>query len=72
MYGPTVYDSAHLGYARTNLTFDIIRRILSNYFHYDVNLYINITDIDDKILQKSNEKKWEFSEFDRYWEKQIF
>lgn len=57
MYGPTVYDSAHLGYARTNLTFDIIRRILSNYFHYDVNLYINITDIDDKILQKSNEKK---------------
>lgn len=30
--GPTVYDSAHLGHARTFLTFDIIRRILTDYF----------------------------------------
>ena len=57
MCGPTVYDSAHLGHARTYLTFDIIRRILSNYFHYDVNLCMNITDIDDKIIQRSSEKK---------------
>jgi cysteinyl-tRNA synthetase len=57
MCGPTVYDSAHLGHARTYLTFDIIRRILCNYFHYDVNLCMNITDIDDKIIQRSNEQK---------------
>ena len=57
MCGPTVYDSAHLGHARTYLTFDIIRRILSNYFHYDVNLCMNITDIGDKIIQRSNEQK---------------
>ena len=72
MCGPTVYDSAHLGHARTYLTFDIIRRILSNYFHYDVNLYINITNIDDKIIQRSNEKKKNFSEFARYWEDSFF
>ena len=72
MCGPTVYDSAHLGHARTYLTFDIIRRILSNYFHYDVNLCMNITDIDDKIIQKSNEQKRDFSEFARYWENKFF
>jgi cysteinyl-tRNA synthetase len=72
MCGPTVYDSAHLGHARTYLTFDIIRRILSNYFHYDVNLCMNITDIDDKIIQRSNEQKKNFSEFARYWEDSFF
>ena len=72
MCGPTVYDSAHLGHARTYLTFDIIRRILNNYFHYDVNLCMNITDIDDKIIQKSNEQKRNFSEFAKYWENKFF
>ena len=72
MCGPTVYDSAHLGHARTYLTFDIIRRILSSYFHYDVNLCMNITDIDDKIIQRSNEQKKNFSEFARYWEDSFF
>ena len=72
MCGPTVYDSAHLGHARTYLTFDIIRRILSNYFHYDVNLCMNITDIDDKIIQKSKEQKKDFSEFAKYWEDKFF
>ena len=72
MCGPTVYDSAHLGHARTYLTFDIIRRILINYFHYDVNLFMNITDIDDKIIQKSNEQKRDFSEFAKYWENKFF
>ena len=72
MCGPTVYDSAHLGHARTYLTFDIIRRILSNYFHYDVNLCMNITDIDDKIIQRSNEQKKNFSEFARFWEDSFF
>lgn len=72
MCGPTVYDAAHLGHARTYLTFDIIRRILSSYFHYDVNLCMNITDIDDKIIQRSNEQKKNFSEFARFWEDNFF
>ena len=72
MCGPTVYDAAHLGHARTYLTFDIIRRILTNYFHYDVNLCMNITDIDDKIIQRSNEQKKNFAEFAKYWEDSFF
>ena len=34
---------------RNYLTQDIIRRILQNYFGYDVNFVMNITDIDDKV-----------------------
>lgn len=52
MCGPTVYDSAHLGHARTYLSFDILRRILTNYFQYDVLLVMNITDVDDKIIKR--------------------
>ena len=72
MCGPTVYDAAHLGHARTYLTFDIIRRILTSYFHYDVNLCMNITDIDDKIIKKSNEEKKNFAEFAKFWEDNFF
>ncbi|KAJ3297521.1 hypothetical protein HDU79_003028 [Rhizoclosmatium sp. JEL0117] len=48
--GPTVYDKSHLGHARNYITFDIIRRIMEDYFNYDVNYVMNITDIDDKII----------------------
>ncbi|CRG99705.1 cysteine--tRNA ligase, putative [Plasmodium relictum] len=66
--GPTVYDAAHLGHARTYVSFDIIRRILTNYFKYDVFLVINITDIDDKIIKRSEEEKIDFNELARKWE----
>jgi cysteinyl-tRNA synthetase len=52
--GPTVYDSAHLGHARAALTFDIIRRFLKH-LKYEVNYVRNITDIDDKIIDRANE-----------------
>ncbi|KAJ3016415.1 UNVERIFIED_CONTAM: hypothetical protein HDU68_012226 [Siphonaria sp. JEL0065] len=48
--GPTVYDKSHLGHARNYITFDIIRRIMEDYFSYDINFVMNITDIDDKII----------------------
>eukprot|EP00192_Tetraselmis_astigmatica_P007572 CAMPEP_0117672910 /NCGR_PEP_ID=MMETSP0804-20121206/14178_1 /TAXON_ID=1074897 /ORGANISM="Tetraselmis astigmatica, Strain CCMP880" /LENGTH=765 /DNA_ID=CAMNT_0005481587 /DNA_START=120 /DNA_END=2418 /DNA_ORIENTATION=- len=37
--GPTVYDSAHMGHARNYLTFDIVRRVLEDYFGYNI-LYV--------------------------------
>ena len=46
--GPTVYDKSHMGHARSYVSFDIIRKILKNYFGYNVFYQINITDIDDK------------------------
>ncbi|KAG8917169.1 hypothetical protein FRC01_002626 [Tulasnella sp. 417] len=48
--GPTVYDAAHLGHARNYMSQDIVRRILVDYFGYDVHFVMNITDIDDKII----------------------
>ena len=53
--GPTVYDDAHLGHARTYVCTDIIRRILVDYFGYDVNFAMGLTDIDDKIINKAKE-----------------
>lgn len=56
MCGPTVYAPSHMGHARTYLGFDIIRRIMTSYFGYDVTLVMNITDIDDKIIERANEQ----------------
>ena len=54
MCGPTVYDNSHIGHARNYICNDIIRRILE-YFGYKIKLVMNITDVDDKIINKSNE-----------------
>lgn len=41
--GPTVYDAAHMGHARSYISFDILRRVLANYFGYDIFFVMNIT-----------------------------
>ncbi|KAF6212400.1 hypothetical protein GE061_012922 [Apolygus lucorum] len=53
--GPTVYDTSHMGHARSYISFDILRRVLSEYFGYDVFYVMNITDIDDKIIKKARQ-----------------
>ncbi|XP_074598865.1 cysteine--tRNA ligase, cytoplasmic [Brevipalpus obovatus] len=53
--GPTVYDSSHLGHARSYISFDIIRRILQDVFGYQVEYVMNITDIDDKIIKRARQ-----------------
>ncbi|KAL9060949.1 MAG: hypothetical protein Q9162_000393 [Coniocarpon cinnabarinum] len=60
--GPTVYDDSHIGHARNYVSTDIIRRILTDYFHYHVRFVMNITDVDDKIIVKAREEKL-FSDF---------
>lgn len=42
-----------MGHARAYVTFDIIRRILEDYFGYNVDLVMNVTDIDDKIILRA-------------------
>lgn len=54
--GPTVYDASHMGHARTYLTMDIIRRVLQDYFRYDVLFVQNVTDIDDKIILRARQQ----------------
>lgn len=58
--GPTVYDSAHVGHASNYMRFDIVRRILADYFGYDVIVQMNVTDIDDKIIKRANERNISF------------
>lgn len=51
--GPTVYDASHMGHARSYISFDILRRVLTDYFGYNVLYVMNITDIDDKIIKRA-------------------
>lgn len=53
--GPTVYDASHMGHARSYISFDILRRIMTNYFGYDILYVMNITDIDDKIIKRARQ-----------------
>lgn len=53
--GVTVYDLCHIGHARTFVSFDMIARYL-RYIGYKVTYVRNITDIDDKIIKRANEK----------------
>ena len=49
--GPTVYDDAHLGHARSSLSFDLLARTLKA-LGYEVTMGKNFTDIDNKIIKK--------------------
>ncbi len=52
--GPTVYDDSHLGHARTYVAFDMVARYL-RHRGFTVRYVQNITDIDDKIINRANE-----------------
>jgi len=52
--GPTVYDDAHLGHAKSALVFDLLHRVLEAN-GYEVTYAKNITDIDDKIIKRALE-----------------
>jgi cysteinyl-tRNA synthetase len=53
--GPTVYDDAHLGHARCYVTWDVLYRFLK-FLGYDVKYVRNVTDVDDKILNRAAER----------------
>ncbi len=50
--GPTVYDAPHLGHGRFALVFDVLRRYLI-FNGLDVTYVSNVTDIDDKIIERA-------------------
>ncbi len=52
--GPTVYNDAHIGHGRTYISFDMIKRYLE-YKGYSVIYMQNVTDIDDKIINRGKE-----------------
>ena len=53
--GMTVYDHSHLGHARALITFDLVSRYLRT-LGYDVTFARNFTDVDDKIIERANER----------------
>ena len=59
--GPTVYDDPHIGNARPIVIFDILFKILKSKYA-SVTYVRNITDVDDKIIKSSNEKKISISD----------
>lgn len=52
--GPTVYDYIHIGNARPQIVFDVVRRYLEQ-IGYEVNYVVNFTDVDDRLIRKSIE-----------------
>lgn len=56
--GPTVYDHPHIGNARSVVTYDMLYRVLISRYGKDKVIYVrNITDIDDKIIQRAKKDK---------------
>ena len=53
--GVTVYDTCHVGHARSAINFDVITRYL-RYRGYKVTYVKNFTDVDDKIIVKANKE----------------
>ena len=60
--GPTVYDYVHIGNARTFVFFDVIAKYLKHK-EYDVNYIQNITDIDNKIIERAQKESVDSLEY---------
>ncbi|MFC1490443.1 cysteine--tRNA ligase [Candidatus Latescibacterota bacterium] len=69
--GPTVYDYFHIGNARPLIMFDVFRRYME-YRGYEVNYIVNITDIDDKIINRANKENVDFREIARKYSDAFF
>ncbi len=69
--GPTTYDLSHLGHARTYVSYDIIARYL-RYKGYSVFYVMNITDVDDKIIDRAGKLGTDPLEFAREYEKYFY
>ncbi len=66
--GPTVYDDAHLGHARSAISFDLLRRVLEA-SGYKTTLIRNVTDIDDKIINKAKQTGKSIQDIAEFYEK---
>ena len=71
--GPTVYDFPHIGNARPLVVFDVLFRLLKSLYGKNKVTYVrNITDIDDKIIESSKNKKISIEELTKIITKNLF
>ena len=68
--GPTVYDFSHMGHARTYISFDVIVKYLK--LKYNVFYLQNITDIDNKIIDRAKERNITPKKLAQQFEKEYF
>jgi cysteinyl-tRNA synthetase len=64
--GPTVYNDVHIGNIRPLVTFDVLHRFLIQQ-SYNVKLVHNITDIDDKIIERARQENKNEKEISTYY-----
>ncbi len=69
--GPTVYNYAHIGNLRAYVFSDLIRRVLED-AGYNVKLVMNLTDVDDKTIKNSIEKKVSLDEYTKEYKNAFF
>ncbi len=69
--GPTVYDYAHIGNLRTFVLVDLLRRYL-RFKHYDLIHVMNITDVDDKTIQRSQAEGIGLTEYTERYVEELF
>lgn len=69
--GPTVYDYIHIGNGRAFTVFDVLRRFLE-FLDYDVTYVMNLTDIDDKIIERARQKNVEVDVITRKFSQAFF
>eukprot|EP00871_Galdieria_phlegrea_P003790 jgi/Galph1/4411/GphlegSOOS_G3080.1 len=69
--GPTVYDFAHVGNFRAFLSYDLLKRWLS-FIGYKVIHVLNITDIDDKIIQRAMKEDKSLEEITNFYTEKFF
>uniref|UniRef100_A0A182MTA0 cysteine--tRNA ligase n=1 Tax=Anopheles culicifacies TaxID=139723 RepID=A0A182MTA0_9DIPT len=70
--GPTVYDAAHIGHASCYVRLDILQRILRHHFQLPLITAMNITDIDDKIIVRAQERQVHWQQLARQYEDEFW
>ena len=68
--GPTVYDYSHIGHARTYIFFDALVKFMRKHLGIKINYFQNITNIDDKIINRSAEENKNPQELADFFEKE--
>ena len=68
--GPTVYDYAHIGNYRSFLVYDLLYRYLT-WSGYDVHFVMNLTDVDDRTIERAAEEGKEITEYTSPFSEQI-